>query len=234
MDFDRKFPNLPDSGEENAERAEFPFLKFAPIGHYYSPLPDLEDVRTRRDVLFRRDLESCPGVNLREQEQMDLLAQFSNYFSEMPFPENKHSSQRYYFSNDFFCHGDTIILYSLIRHFKPGKIVEVGSGFSSAAMLDVNDLFFDKKVKFKFIEPYPERLLSLLSGSDKVNHTLIIKNLQEIPLAEFMELQRNNIVFVDTSHVVKIGSDVKYFLFEVLPGFEQGSNHTLSRHFLAL
>lgn len=200
---------------------ESPFLKFAPVGHYYSPLPDLEDIRARRDILFR-SMKSCPGVNLQEQEQVRLLSQFSKYFSEIPFPENKTPTQRYYFNNDFFCHGDATILYSIMRYFKPTTIIEAGSGFSSAAMLDINDLFFEKQIKLKFIEPYPERLNTLLSNTDKTNNILVATNLQEVPINEFQELQENDILFLDSTHIVKIGSDVMYLLFEVLPTLNKG------------
>ena len=53
--------------------------------------------------------------------------------------ENKSEKLRYYFWNIFYCYSDAIFLYCIIRHFKPSRIVEIGSGFSSAVMLDTND-----------------------------------------------------------------------------------------------
>lgn len=201
---------------------ESPFLSFAPIGHYYSPFPDLDDIHARRDVIFKRDVETCPGVNLRESEQIRLLEQFAGYFPEMPFPQEKQSGQRYCFDNVFYCYGDAVILYSFLRHFRPARVIEVGSGFSSAAMMDVNDKFFEGKLKFKFIEPYPDRLLGLLSEKDIKSQEIVVKKLQDIPLSDFKVLQENDILFIDSTHVVKTGSDVKYYLDEVLPALNKG------------
>ena len=109
-----------------------------------------------------------------------------------------------------------------MRHFRPQKIVEVGSGFSSAAMLDVNDRFFDGSILFTFIEPFPERLYSLLSEKDAKRHHIYVDIAQNIPQSVFTELKDNDILFIDSSHVAKIGSDVVFLLTEILPVLQKG------------
>ena len=78
----------------------------------------------------------------------------------------------------------------MIRHFKPKRIIEIGSGFSSANMLDTNELFFGNKIDITFIEPYPEeRLIPIMTEMDKKQTTIIKSDVQLIPLEVFKNLQ---------------------------------------------
>ena len=92
-------------------------------------------------------------------------------------------------------------------------------------MLDVNDLFLDGKVHFTFVEPHPKggkRLLRLLTQDDKSKHTILRKQAQDVPLEVFQTLSANDILFIDSSHVGKVGSDVTHTLFRVLPELKPG------------
>jgi len=140
----------------------------------------------------------------------------------MPFKYEKQPNLRYYFQNDFFGKGSGIILYSMMRTLKPKRIIEIGSGFSSALMMDVNDLFFDNKLKITFIEPYPKRLYSLISEKDKANYQVIPEIVQNVDLEMFKKLEPNDILFIDSSHVVKAGSDVQHIFFKILPELKSG------------
>jgi hypothetical protein len=100
--------------------------------------------------------------------------------------------------------------------------MEVGSGFSSAVMLDTNDLFFSGKIAFTFVEPYPERLLSLMTGEDRSHQEMLVRPVQEVALERFASLRANDILFIDSSHVAKIGSDVVHLLTNVLPMLNRG------------
>ena len=101
-------------------------------------------------------------------------------------------------------------------------IIEIGSGFSSALMMDVNDIFFNSEIALNFIEPYPTRLKSLMSFRENKNAVLIQENAQDVDLNIFKKLQKNDILFIDSSHIVKTGSDVNYILFEILPILNEG------------
>ncbi|WP_414584587.1 class I SAM-dependent methyltransferase [Scytonema sp. PCC 10023] len=199
-----------------------PFLRFFPPGHFYSPIPSLSDVLSKENLLFRQDLKEFPGVDLREEEQLKMLDQLALYYEELPFPEQPNTSSRYYYQNIFFCYADAIILYAMLRHLKPRKVIEVGSGFSSAVMLDTNDAFLGSATNFTFIEPYPERLYSLFNEKDQRQHKVIEKPVQEVELELFQTLDAGDILFVDSSHVVKIGSDVAHIIFEILPRLKPG------------
>jgi predicted O-methyltransferase YrrM len=199
-----------------------PFIRFSPPGHFYSPIPNAQDLK-RVEHAENKILTS--DIHLNESEQLELLHQFSAYYSELPFAETPAASSshadRYYYRNDFFCHGDAIALYSMLRHFRPQRVIEVGSGFSSAVMLDTNDRFLNSATQFTFIEPYPDRLNQLLNSQDQ-QQQVIEKLVQDVEIQLFTKLQANDILFIDSSHVAKAGSDVVYLLFQVLPRLAPG------------
>jgi predicted O-methyltransferase YrrM len=199
-----------------------PFLRFAPPGHFYSPLPDPRFVDLRKARLFDRQIRDIPGIDINTEKQLALVDALSKYYAELPFSEESTIGLRYFFRNSFFCHGDAIILYSMLRHFRPRKVVEVGSGFSSAVMLDTNDLFLSREIEFTFVEPYPERLLSLLSDEDRNRHSIEVRIVQDVETERFAALDARDILFIDSSHVAKIGSDVVHLLTDVLPRLKDG------------
>ncbi|MGA7159391.1 MAG: class I SAM-dependent methyltransferase, partial [Bacteroidota bacterium] len=94
---------------------------------------------------------------------------------------------------------------------------EVGSGFSSAAMLDSADSLGLKNVRFTFIDPDPERLKSLLRKEDYLRCAVIEESLQHVDIGIFDDLEENDILFIDSSHVCKTGSDVNKIFFEIFP-----------------
>ena len=199
-----------------------------PPGHFYSPIPSLGDVSEREDDIFNRDQEVL-DIDFRAKEQFDLLLAFKNYLPEMPdfFGEEPGDELRYKLEDETFGYaqyryGDVIFLYCMMRHFKPSRIIEVGSGFSSAVMLDVNQEFFYNQIQLTFIEPYPQRLYSLLSEKDK-RRTAILENfVQEVNTDIFSTLEPGDFLFIDSSHIAKVGSDVNYILFEILPRLPKG------------
>ncbi len=192
------------------------FLAYPP-GHFASPLPDHAAVE--RDHAGLMTTTELPGVDLHTAEQLDLLKQLAAY--PCGFPEIESRGSRYYFENEFFTYGDACYLFAMLHHFQPRRIVEIGSGFSSALMLDVRD-DCDPKPDLTFIEPYPARLNTLLTPADREQCTRIEKPVQEVPLDVFTRLEANDVLFLDSSHVSKIGSDVNFVLFEVLPRLRPG------------
>jgi hypothetical protein len=200
------------------ETGNYIFVRDFPPGHFYSPLPDLSTVSSA----LQSSSTSLQGINLNEEFQVRLCGNFARWYAEMPFPERKATGKRYHLDNPFFSFGDGIILYSFLREFQPGRVIEVGSGFSSAAMLDVNDAFMSRRVAFTFVEPFPDRLNSLLSDEDRKTCRVEIKPVQQVDLSLFQQLQENDILFIDSSHVGKIGSDLLHLLFEVLPRLNKG------------
>ncbi len=191
-------------------------------GHFYSPIPDLAEIRRDEAKIFGDIPRIIPGIDLREAEQLALLGEFAKLYEDMPFKAQKTGGLRYHFENPAYSYSDATLLHCMIRHAKPRRIIEVGSGFSSCIMLDTNEAFFGNSVATTFIEPYPELLLSLVRDSDKANIRLIPSRLQDVPPEEFAELAENDILFIDSTHVSKTGSDVNRIFFDILPRLGKG------------
>ncbi len=145
-----------------------------------------------------------------------------DHYGELPFRDSPGDGLRYGYANDQFSYADAIFLYGLMRHLRPRRIVEVGSGHSSTLMLDVNERFLDGAVDLTFIEPYPDRLRRLLSPADRERVTIVESPVQDVPPDLFSQLQDGDMLFIDSTHVSKTGSDVNHLLFEILPRLEVG------------
>ena len=202
--------------------ANYRYLRFAPPGHFYSPLPDYDEINSSAQTLFDRSAVSIPGVDLNENHQLELCERFAAFHKEIPFGDEPSDQNRYHFNNPYFSYGDAVALYSMMRSFRPERIIEVGSGFSSAAMLDTDEHFFDRNTSFTFIEPFPERLDELLTNQDKQKKQVLDKPVQQVPLSVFEQLEKNDILFIDSSHVMKAGSDLSFLMFSVLPVLKPG------------
>ena len=205
-----------DDGQSNL------FLQFARPGDFYSPIPNRAEVARYRDALFDRRVTSVPGIDTRAEEQLALLQAFGRYHHDIPFRDEPTAGLRYYFANPFFSYGDAVILYSMLRHRSPRRVVEVGSGFSSAVMLDTNQRFCRQQIRMTFIDPYPERLLALLAEADTERHDVIADAVQGVSFEHFARLGANDVLFIDSSHVAKVGSDVVYLVTSVLPRLRKG------------
>lgn len=194
-----------------------------PPGHFYSPIVNKSEL-AHRSELFGNFPRQLPDIDLRETEQMELLEQFSKLYPSIPFTKEFNPALRYHYNApaNQYCYSDAIMLHCIMRTFKPKQIIEVGSGFSSAVMLDTDQVFFDKKIKFTFIEPYPQRLYGLLRDEDRKRTTIHEKGLQSIDLSVFDQLGENDILFIDSTHVSKTGSDVNHAFFHILPRLKKG------------
>jgi hypothetical protein len=197
-------------------------VPFVPNGHFYSPVPSLEEIRRDEQRIFRKAEPALAGVDLSREAQLELLKTFAEYYKELPFPEQPMTGCRYYFENPSYSYSDAIFLYSMMRHVKPRRIVEVGSGYSSCAMLDTNDRFFSGSIHCTFIEPYPELLKSLLRPEDFERVRIVPNRVQDVDAAVFKTLTANDILFIDSTHVSKTGSDVNTIIFEILPSLASG------------
>jgi predicted O-methyltransferase YrrM len=194
---------------------------FCPPGHYYSPFPDKREIELNSKKIFDLSIKELKGINMNEREQYSLLEELSRFYQDVSFPVQQQEPFRYYFENQFFSYSDAIFLFCLIRSKKPKRIIEIGSGYSSALMLDTNEKFFSNNIELTFIEPYPEeRFNNLIKDNDKV--VLVKDFIQNIPPSFFEKLDENDILFIDSSHVSKTNSDVNYLIFEILPILKKG------------
>lgn len=192
-----------------------------PAGHFYSPVPSRDEALGYLQSTNGRDAE-LPDIHLNSQRQLETLRKFHAFYADMPFPEQQSATCRYYFDQSVFCYADAIFLYSFLRHVMPRRIIEVGSGFSSAVILDTVDRFFSFQPEITLIEPYPTRLNRLLRPGDKDRVSILEKRVQDVPVCTFKSLQAGDLLFIDSSHVMKCGSDVQFLLFKVLPQLPAG------------
>lgn len=209
--------------ELRAQLAPNPDVRhYVPPGHYYSPIPSQSHVRANERRLFGSPPRTLPGVDLREEAQLALLRELERYYGEQPFPRHRAPPRRYCFVNPSYSYSDALFLYGMIRHARPRRVVEVGSGYSSCVTLDTNELFFGDAIECTFVEPYPELLRSLLRPGDEARIRLLPQDAQSVEPKVFDELEANDILFIDSTHVSKVGSDVNHLMFEVLPRLRPG------------
>jgi len=188
--------------------------------HFYEPIPD---TRTLKDELWESKSELV-GIDMKTQEQLKLLTQvFPTFTEEYNFPRKKTTTpHEYYLENGFFPSVDAEVLHAMIRYFQPKRILEIGSGFSTylaarACLLNTKET--GVKTEYYVIDPFPNDTVK--KGFPGLS-TLIQKPVEQVPLEPFLQLDENDILLIDSSHVVRIGGDVNYEYLEVLPRLKKG------------
>ncbi len=195
---------------------------YVPPGHFFSPLPSLDEIRSEESRIFGEVPDKINAVDLNAIGQLELFQKLASYYEELPFHEAQSSNFRYYLDNAAYSYGDGIFSFCMLRHISPKRIIEVGSGYSSCLILDTNELFFDGAIQTIFIEPYPKLLMSLITEDDLSSIELVPERLQDVETSVFESLEPGDVLFIDSTHVSKIGSDVNHLFFEVLPRLQSG------------
>lgn len=189
--------------------------------HFYFPVPSLK-------ALKAKDWKAClpcGAFDFRLEEQLDLLrTELLPYMAECGFSEGGASNgdaHLFHFNNGFFEHVDAEIAYSIIRWRKPKRIVEVGSGnttllLAAAVRRNSTEGF---PTEFVAVEPYPPPYLQNgLPGLTQLIPTCV----QQTSLGLFRSLEANDILFIDSSHVVSMDSDVLHEILHILPQLAPG------------
>lgn len=191
--------------------------------HFYSPIPDTRPLRRDKSVFDRKS--DLHGIEINDEKQVALLneicPEYRGEYDQLPVDPTGDPTE-YYLSNGSFGFVSGQMHYCMARHFKPRNIIEIGSGFSTLITLKatrVNDTESGSATKLIAIEPYPQSFLSDLSDE---NFSLVKSKVEDVDLDIFSELGDGDILFIDSSHVSKIGSDVNFELFEVLPRLAKG------------
>lgn len=189
--------------------------------HFYQSIPDTRELKD--DIWQRKSL--LVGVDMNISDQVELLSNFSSKFKKeyQDFPKDKPSSSwQYYLNNTEFSAIDGEILYCMIRYFKPKRIIEVGSGYSTCLMAQAimkNKEDNGNNCELIAIDPYPKKFVEQeMAGLSQ----LIKKRVQDIEIDIFDKLSENDILFIDSSHILKIGSDVQREYLEILPKIKSG------------
>jgi predicted O-methyltransferase YrrM len=189
-------------------------------GHFYSPIvnPDDRFLNQRLDEMTRFVPADPLRIPVNDATQLESVRMVARHAPHCPFPDTQTPGFRYFFDNPAFSAGDAITLFAILREFQPKRIIEVGCGFSSAAMLDAHP-----NASTLHIDPHPEILLDLLEPGDPARARVRRQCVQEVPDQVFEELAPGDLLFIDSSHVMKAGSDVHDLLFRVLPLLARGT-----------
>ena len=189
-------------------------------GHFYSPVTDPAEIRLRYRDLRENAPESLPGIELDRAAHIDRLRSWQSFMAD-PRPGST-AGCRYTPANDQYGLGDALIQSCMLRQFRPQRMIEIGSGHSSANALDTIDTHLAGTTRCTFVDPFPKRLNAILRPEDRTRHAIIEKPVQDIDPALMEELQANDILFIDSTHIVKTASDVLFDLFELLPRVKPG------------
>lgn len=186
--------------------------------HYYSPVPNILELQRTRDIWAKKS--ELPGVSINLDEQAANLKVICKPY------QNEYAGNKVYqegVSNHFgpgYGYIEAQALHAFVRHYKPKRIVEVGSGVSTYCMLkadEMNSKETGRSCRIVSVEPYPSEKLKGLAQIE-----LIPQLVQTVPMEVFGELGQNDLLFIDSSHTVKPGADVNYLILEVLPRLHQG------------
>jgi predicted O-methyltransferase YrrM len=200
-----------------ASRAVFRRVGVFPVrDHYYEP-SFLQPPATTGP----RDL---PGVDLRTDRQLELLGQLGHQDELLAFPRsgppNFDADPYFHYGNGSFMSGDAEALYAMVRHHRPGRIIEIGSGFSTmiaAAALARNREEDGTETEHRCIEPYS---FGWLEGLDGVS--VVREKVEDVALETFATLGPGDICFIDSSHMIRPGGDVLFEYLQLLPRLAPG------------
>lgn len=188
--------------------------------HFYQPIPH---VAALSDTIWSASNE-VPGVALRLEEQRKLLATFLEFKAEYEsLPRKQVESSDFYLDNGMFESVDAEVLYCMIRLRKPRRIVEIGGGFSTFLMAEAirggqrADPAYECEIVT--IEPFPS--LRLKSGLPEFAR-LLEQPVETLPIATFDILERGDMLFIDSSHVLKVGGDVQFEFLQLIPRVAPG------------
>ncbi len=198
------------------------YTEIRPIGFYESPYPPKNELidginKIKDGTSFMYDMK---GINTNDKYQLDFYEKISPYFETYKPHKDKSEDSRFYYNNVAFGYDCGRYLHAVINYLKPRNIIEIGSGYSTALMLDINDAFFNSSINFLCIEPFPSRLKNLLYETDNINIMETIQ--QNVKTEVFSILEENDLLFIDSSHVCRAFGDINRQFFDILPSLKKG------------
>lgn len=192
------------------------------VGHFYSPIVNPAELVDKQESLWPGRPEVL-GIDFNCSYHKRVLSRFfPKFIDKYDYVETIKDTQsdcEFYTQNSQFSWLDSRSLFILLNEWKPRKMIEVGSGFSSLLTADVNHRFLNNSINFRCIEPYPRDFLKKeIKGLNEV----VISKVEDVDKRIFTELESGDVLFIDSSHVSKTGSDVNFLFFEVLPILKKG------------
>ena len=187
--------------------------------HYYAPVPNIIELGRTVDLWARPS--AMAGVDVNLDEQMDNLRRVCTPFQQ-EVAGNIHYqraiNQEFRSGRSrFFGYIEAQVLHAVIRHYKPARLIDIGGGVPTYCASQAMAMNTSVNGRITCIEPDP---IDAIKNMEHVE--LIARPIQDVPLEHFTRLQANDIVFIDSSHVVKSGSEVNYIVLEILPILPKG------------
>lgn len=187
---------------------------------YYSPVPDLsslpEEVWARRSPLRGVDLATSAAIEFVETELASVIAEL-----DVPL-DSPGVAGEFFLRNDAFGTVDAELLYGIVRAMRPRKVIELGSGYSSLLIALACRLNAAQGVPTTHVayDPYPRP--HVLGDSPPEPTTVLPVSATDVPIETFAALEAGDVLFVDTTHTVKLASDVNFIVLDVLPALAPG------------
>jgi predicted O-methyltransferase YrrM len=195
---------------------------YVPPGHFYSPIVDTAEAGRYLTGLESRGVpDAVPDVSIDRLAMVRKWNELAPLMRSAPFRETPTPDLRYCYDNPSYSWGDGSVLHAMLRLYRPKKLIEIGSGYSSVCALDTVERYLKGECQLTFIDPYPQLLLKLV-GETAAHIRILDRRVQQVPLETFDELGSGDILFIDSTHVLRTGSDVCFELFEVLPRLAKG------------
>jgi hypothetical protein len=176
--------------------------------HYYSPVPDPADVAAPG---YWERRSTMPGIDLGAERARHLLDRVfpplvQAFRTALPNVERSGSGDGFYLINGVYMAVDAHVYWAMIHHLRPRRILEIGSGMSTLVALEAVRALGREGIATELtcVEPFPSQFLRDLAGQGAL--TLLEQPVQEIPLERFTGLEANDILFIDSTHVLREGS----------------------------
>jgi hypothetical protein len=183
--------------------------------HYYEPQFDYRQPKPD----FSQD-RNLPGIDWNISEQLKMLSRFSFAHELADIPDEKPETLQFYWNNPMFKAGDAEYWYQLIRTIQPRRIFEVGCGNSTLLAIDAIRRNQQDNPNYACehicIEPYETPWL------EEAGVSVVRRKIEEIELSFFSKLQENDILFIDSSHIIRPQGDVLFEYLELLPSLNPG------------
>jgi len=212
----------PAAAGAEPEPADQPLFYWPSLVHFHSPVPDTRILSSEptRSRLWPERAPEQPGVDWRGEEQLTLVRGELARQAPMTFPEQPTDDPTEFFSsNPAFAPHDAWALQAMLRHLRPQRMIEIGSGWTSLLAARVNREHLDGEMELTCVDPFPQEFMT--GGVEGVTE-LIQRPIEEMPGEFFGSLGPGDVLFIDSTHTVKTGSDVTYLFGEVIPQLRPG------------
>jgi hypothetical protein len=200
-----------------AERLEF----LAPLGgiypgHLHSPYPSPMDLH-RASPAWKNPRANITGIDLNEPGQLTLLKELSPFCQTAGLATEQTASAHFHHVNPILSGGDAETLQAMVRYLRPRRVIEVGTGHATAIALDVASEHLNADPELTIVGGGTPIIRRLRSGKTRNRIEFQASSIHKAPMALFESLEPRDVLYVDSSHVSKVGSDVNHLVFEVLP-----------------